>query len=631
MAPFDNPPSGDLTTKISTQVDGQLPDFIQSDHPIFSKFLKSYYEYLESGELRVKVNIDNLILELETESNVLAPDGSKVVLESGAGTDGKFITGETITGATSKSTAKILVDDLGNTTPRLFITSQQKFITGETVTGGTSNASAVITRYRGNPVQNIQQLLDYADTDNTIYDFLDNFRDEFMNAIPKTLAAGVDQRNLIKNIRELYRAKGTSEGHKIFMRMLLGEDPELLYPNQYMMRASAGNWNNRPIMRVAPGVNVIADEVVGQTITGQTSQATGVIVSASVFAEGATAIIEFELNPNSLSTLETFQTGEELKAISTSQDIPMTFTLKSIVSQGLVSSGGALYPLENPISFDTNANIGNGLATAKVSSIAYGSVGDIAIDAGGTLYEVGDPLVFTTTDSNTATAIGFVSIIDGALVLDGTSDYQSEAGDFLVIEDATTQSLVGFQVELEKATTGNARESLLLNGTDASSTNAGHNIDMEVSLIQRTNDKYGTGADRFAIEAGTDPSGVIARVFLQDGGAGYLTIPIVTVTSQSGTGQNLIATTDSIGAVEEVTISNQGFNYSSAPNMEFRANFTLADVSGTFELGNTLTTHTGTVVSFDSSSQLLSTSFEDVVRKTLETSDNESIALEDSW
>jgi len=630
MAPFDNPPSGDLTTKISTQVDGQLPDFIQSDHPVFSKFLKHYYEYLESGELRVKVTIDNLILELETESHVLGPDGNKIVLESGAGTDGQFNVGETITGATSKATAKILVDDLGNTTPRLFITSQQKFITGETITGGTSNASAVVTRYRANPVQNIQQLLSYADTDNTIYDFLDNFRDEFMNAIPKTLASGINQRNLIKNIRELYRAKGTSEGHKIFMRMLLGEDPELLYPNQYMMRASAGNWNNRTIMRVAPGINVVASEIVGQKITGQTSQATAVVVSASVFAEAATAIIEFELNPNSISTLETFQTGEEIKAVSSVQDVPMTFTLKSIVSQGLVSSGGALYPKQNPVEFDTNLNIGNGLATAKVSDIRYGSVGDIAIDAGGTLYEVGDPLVFTTADSNTKAASGFVSIIDGALVLDGTGAYGSEAGDFLTTEDGTTQSLVGFQVELEKTTTGNAGESLLLNGTDASSTDAGHNIGMEDSLIQRTNDKYGTGADRFAIESGTDPSGVITRVFLQDGGAGYLTIPIVTVTSQSGTGQNLIATTDSIGAVEEVTITNQGFDYSSAPNMEFRANFTLADVSGTFELGNTLTTHTGTVVSFDSSSQLLSTSFKDVIRSTLETSDNESIALEDS-
>ena len=36
-------------------------------------------------------------------------------------------------------TAEVLVDDLGNTTkPRLFITSQQQFITGETITGATS-------------------------------------------------------------------------------------------------------------------------------------------------------------------------------------------------------------------------------------------------------------------------------------------------------------------------------------------------------------------------------------------------------------------------------------------------------------------------------------------------------------
>ena len=39
-----------------------------------------------------------------------------------------------------------------------------------------------------------------------------------MNAIPNELATGVNKRNLIKNIRELYRAKGTSEGHKIFIR-----------------------------------------------------------------------------------------------------------------------------------------------------------------------------------------------------------------------------------------------------------------------------------------------------------------------------------------------------------------------------------------------------------------------------
>ena len=62
--PFDTNPTGKLTTKISPLIDGQLPDFIQSDHPIFSQFLKHYYQYLEAGELRITSNIDNHLLDL---------------------------------------------------------------------------------------------------------------------------------------------------------------------------------------------------------------------------------------------------------------------------------------------------------------------------------------------------------------------------------------------------------------------------------------------------------------------------------------------------------------------------------------------------------------------------------------
>ena len=75
----------------------------------------------------------------------------------------------------------------------MFISSQQKFQTGETITGATSGATATITKYRANPVQNIQQLLEYANTDNTIYDFLDQLRNSFMNSIPNTLATGVSK------------------------------------------------------------------------------------------------------------------------------------------------------------------------------------------------------------------------------------------------------------------------------------------------------------------------------------------------------------------------------------------------------------------------------------------------------
>ena len=45
--PFD----ASLITKISPLIEGQVPDFVQSDHPIFVQFLKQYYQFLESAEL----------------------------------------------------------------------------------------------------------------------------------------------------------------------------------------------------------------------------------------------------------------------------------------------------------------------------------------------------------------------------------------------------------------------------------------------------------------------------------------------------------------------------------------------------------------------------------------------------
>ena len=382
MAPFDNPYSSDLTTKLSPLIEGQVPDFIQADHPLFVKFLKYYYEYLEAGELRVNVNVDNLLLELETPSSIIiepardalgAPlsnevGGSQIVLESGSGGDGKFVVGETITGTTSKATAKVLVDDLKNeTTPRMFITSQQQFQTGETITGGTSGSTGTVDRYRANPVQTLQQLLEYANVDNTIYDFLDQLRESFMNAIPNTLADGLDKRNLIKNIRELYRAKGTSEGHKIFMRMLLGENSEVTYPNKFMMRASDGNWVNKVILRCTPGVDAIATELVNTTVTGSSSGATAVVSSALSTAEGGESIVQFELNP--VSIVGTFTDGETISGTSTVKDVTISFTIRGMVSNFNVTNGGILYDVGDTVELDAQTAIGNGEASAKVATV----------------------------------------------------------------------------------------------------------------------------------------------------------------------------------------------------------------------------------------------------------------------
>ena len=704
MAPLDGY-SSNLTTKISPLIEGQVPDFIQADHPLFVKFLKYYYEYLEAGELRVTVNIDNLLLELETPSSVLDVDGNEIVLEDGSGTTGKFVVGETITGATSKATAKILVDDLGNETPRLFISSQQQFQTGETITGGTSGSTGTVDRYRANPVQTLQQLLEYANVDNTIYDFLDQLRESFMNAIPNNLADGVNKRNLIKNIRELYRAKGTSEGHKIFMRMLLGQNSEVTYPNKFMMRLSDGNWVNRIILRTSPGVNAIATEIIGTTITGGTSGATAVVSSALSTAEGGDAIVQFELNPDSI--VGTFIDGETITGTSSVQDVTMTFTIRGMVTNLNVTNGGILYDVGDTVELDTQTAIGNGEALAEVATVKSGSISEVIIDDAGTNFDVGDVLTFTTTETstNTKAATGFVSVVDGSLIMDGTDSSSTDAGKLLVLESGSTSQLEEFQLVLDGGGTeatavvngttsasttvtldgnsgtivigmvvsgkglersrnitvtavasqnsitisssltlldninlffdnisGGIGDTLVLNGTDSSSTNAGSNIVLNQNGydLQESSDTYGTETDSFVLEEGTVATGEITRIFVSDGGDGYSLLPTVSVTTTGGTAAALLATTKTIGAVDSVNVTNQGFKYTQSPEAQFHANFIVKDATGTFGTTNTLTTHTGTIKNYNATTKVLETTFEDVIRITMEDGDSNDIELEKS-
>ena len=97
MAPFD----GKLDSKISPLIEGQVPDFIQAEHPKYVQFLKSYYKFLEAAELTLTLTIDSIRLEtVSTNHIVLEGDegdrGDKINTESGTGTTGKFIVGEQI-------------------------------------------------------------------------------------------------------------------------------------------------------------------------------------------------------------------------------------------------------------------------------------------------------------------------------------------------------------------------------------------------------------------------------------------------------------------------------------------------------------------------------------------------------
>ena len=135
-----------ITSKVSIQVPGQQPDFVQADHPDFIAFLKGYYEFLESAELKLtdlgiiasitqedgntdSLNTPGTIL-LEDPNRYRAGEKNTVELEdydtvggTRERTIGSFQNGETITGTTSKATAVVRCEDISDAS-RLFISSQ---------------------------------------------------------------------------------------------------------------------------------------------------------------------------------------------------------------------------------------------------------------------------------------------------------------------------------------------------------------------------------------------------------------------------------------------------------------------------------------------------------------------------
>ena len=646
--------------KISPLIEGQLPDFIRDENPLFVKFVKDYYKFLEAGKMELTATNDYIKYETETVSYVLNDEGDRILAEQGSGTVGNYINGETITGSISNATAEVLVEDVRNGV--IYITSNQKFETNETITGATSGATAKLTRYRANPVQNIQQLLDYADVDNTIFDFLNKFRDSFMEAIPNTLATGTSKRNLIKSIRDLYSAKGTSEGHKLFMRLLLGETASIFYPNQYMLKVSNGDWRQKTTMRVET-IGSAADEIVNQVITGQTSLATAIVVDTITFLQGSTSVTELEID----TVVGNFQEGEIITAVSTVTDVNANFRLKSIVAQSDIDGRGALYTNNELIEVE---NLGNGFADVRIDGIETGGITDVDIDVVGVNYQVGDRLTFTANavDTDVSDATGFVSVTGGGIQLEDSSD-------IIILESDTNITAENFDIQLESrpedrfigdgtttaftlvnvpssdtitvevdniVTTaytqsgstitfttapsslatifikGNPQDYLLLDRTDSGGSDAGYRLQTNQQI--EVTDTYGTATDQIVLEDASLGAefGQVKKIFIENKGVGYTRLPTITVTSTFGSGVDLTAISSEIGRAQAFKIEDSGFDYSisNSPVIFPRAHFILKDISGTFADGNTLTSdgHIGTVKAFDSGTKLLTTTFENIER-----------------
>ena len=553
--------------KLSKLIKQQVPEFVLTDHPKFTEFLSSYFLFMESAEITLETftSIDNILLEtVGTDSYVLLNQTDKNGLDAGDKVvdeqltfSGSFRKGEVITGSTSGATSTVLAEDIVSNS-RLFISSNNGFITGETVTGGTSGATALVKKYRANPVENIQQLLNYSDPDHTISDFLSQMKEEFLNTIPTDTDDSLSTRKLIKNIKSLYRAKGTAKAHKAFFRILFNEPSEVYTPTDDMLRVSDGKWNKQTFIRCTQtALQSVNDPIflTGQTITqandpadADVNEATAIVENVLKFQEGSTQIIEIILNLETITG--TFVTGATVTGIdNTDSDVTIGVTVAQALSTAVITNDGHTLTVGDEATLSGGAGAG---ARIQVQDISGAGVTEVIVNAAGQNYEEGDELTFSS-----GTAEAEVSIVNGGFAPEsGSTDIHVEletgtisgtgSGD-LLLEDAVDNERGGKFIDSASPIVDLRIRVALENesGGLLSEESVGSNSIYIVNQQSEPDQPYNMEAtDHIVLESKTAESGYAGNKIVQqnasgDGditdirmiasGSGYTTLPTATI------------------------------------------------------------------------------------------------------
>lgn len=106
----------------------------------------------------------------------------------------------------------------------------------------------------------LESLLDIEDT---LSEFLKYFKKELdvFNILAKS-----DDRFLLKNIKQLYKAKGSEAAFRFFFKIVAGKDIQITYPWHNVLKVSDGVWNQNAALfiKITSGT---PDLIVGKTVT----------------------------------------------------------------------------------------------------------------------------------------------------------------------------------------------------------------------------------------------------------------------------------------------------------------------------------------------------------------------------
>ena len=239
----------------------------------------------------------------------------------------------------------------------------------------------------GKPYEIIGNLDNYFNIDKTVDDYLKYFKKQFGKDVPEAVFANANKPQVLKKLRDFYRSKGSEKSFQFLFRLLYKEEIEFYYPGSDMLRVSDGKYASDKILRCVDlsGVNAAAG-FTGQTITGATSLATGVVE----------LVLNELIGPFSVSTIYLSKVIGTFQALENVSDGTNSLQIDSMVTGYTITNPGNGYSMDDSITI-TGGGAGAVGAQFLVSALTTGSITTYAIPTAGTGYVVGDKLTINNT------------------------------------------------------------------------------------------------------------------------------------------------------------------------------------------------------------------------------------------
>ena len=360
--------SAKVTAKAVSQVSEQLPSFIGEDFPLYEKFVKNYFEFLET--IVVPYEIVTGYEEAYT-----------------------FTVGETVTGQTSGATATVKGTGANSGLNKLFLepTNTLDFSVNETLIGSSSGAYGSVTSVTRNPVNALKLFTSLIDPSQTSEGVLEFFKKEFYPNIRKSSVT--DLRKFIQHLKDFYRSKGSENSFRTLFRILYGqENVDFYFPKTDLLKVSDGKWSQDVVVQVIYDATYFSFN--GLTITGISSGSTAFVSNITDRKLGTIPIIELVLTDVS----GTFTLGETITA-TTAAGTVISATITGQLTDITINDGGAGYNNADEITITDSTLQGFG-AAATVANTSGDEVTIMTSTNDGNGYEVNDTFTFDNTGTN---------------------------------------------------------------------------------------------------------------------------------------------------------------------------------------------------------------------------------------